>query len=248
MKEEEFFLKPYTFQKKDYVLPTPKKCPHCLGSVSLSIRGVFYGPISEKGLMIYLFLFQCHACDEMFIGRYLKDDTKFYQDKEILGNKLFYPNMEFTEITFPPEISIVSPHFSELYNQAAKAEHYGCTDIAGAGYRKAVEFLIRDFAIYLLPLKKDNILATRSVVNVVINFLSQYTALAQAANASYDLGNSETHYTKVYKHRDLKDLKDFLEITIREIVAIIKLRSFQQEQNEHRKKQEFMPVQKVKQK
>ena len=37
----------------------------------------------------------------------------------------------------------LSPQFAELYNQAAAAEAYSLLDIAGMGYRKSLEFLIK---------------------------------------------------------------------------------------------------------
>lgn len=248
MGTKDFFSKLYTFNGKNYLLPTPRKCPHCLGIVSLSVLGVFPGPISEEGLMIYLFLFQCHLCNEMFIGRYLKNNTEFYQDGKILRNKFFYPNAEFEKKVFPPEINAISSHFVEIYNQSAKAEHYGCIDIAGAGYRKATEFLIRDFAKKIHRKKGKEINATTATRNVINNFLQDFPELREAADAALDLGNDETHYLKNYKSYDLEDLKDFLEITVARIVSITKLSHFKKKKAELKKRKGFVPIKEIKQK
>ena len=51
-------------------------------------------------------------------------------------------NKEFSEI-----INSISSEFSEIYNQAFHAEQMRLNHICGVGYRKALEFLIKDYLI-----------------------------------------------------------------------------------------------------
>ena len=201
----------------------PKKCPHCNKFVQMDIVGKVNGP--KKNVDITLVVFQCIACRELIVGRYIEVGNVFWLYRHD-NQSLFYPNRAYTEKYVPEEIKKISPHFSSIYNQAAKAEHYGCIDIAGAGFRKAAEFLIRDFAIYKNKNKKEKILNTTSPKNVIKNFLNEYPRISRAAVNSLELGNDEVHYSKIYTEYSLKDLKDFIEIVVGEIVDELKLEQF----------------------
>lgn len=219
----------------------PKKCPHCNKFVQMDIVGKVNGP--KKNVDITLVVFQCIACRELIVGRYIQTGIVFRLFNE--NNKsFFYPNAEYRDIEFPAEIKKVSPKFPCIYNQAAKAEHYGCIDIAGAGFRKAAEFLIRDFAIYKHQNKKENILNTLSAKNVIKNFLNEYPRISRAAVNSLELGNDEVHYSKIYTEYSLKDLKDFIEIVVGEIVDELKLEQFEKASAETKNK-DLMPVNKT---
>jgi len=50
-------------------------------------------------------------------------------------------------VPFSNYITDVSPSFADIYNQANAAECYGLDQIAGMGYRKSLEFLIKDYLI-----------------------------------------------------------------------------------------------------
>ena len=52
---------------------------------------------------------------------------------------------------FHGEISELSENFVEIYGQSQVAENQGLNKICGVGYRKALEFLIKDFAKRKFP-------------------------------------------------------------------------------------------------
>ena len=206
----------------------PHTCPHCGKEVGMNLSSIIDGPL-ENGVEIVLLVFQCPSCRELTIGRYYSGANVFTPAYAISGKPYLYPQQEFQETVFPKEIYDKFSRFPIIYNQAEKAEHYGCVDIAGAGYRKAAEILVRDFACLIHPNEKENILKTNSAKNVVLNFLKEYSVMARLAEASFELGNDETHYTKVYEDRGLDDLKQFIRATVHEIVAILQLQQLDQE-------------------
>jgi len=59
------------------------------------------------------------------------------------------------EKAFPKEVEKYSKNFIVIYNQAFTAEINGLTEICGLGYRKAFEFLIKDYLIK--KIQKKNI-------------------------------------------------------------------------------------------
>lgn len=59
--------------------------------------------------------------------------------------------------------------------------------------------------------------------NCCVYFLQEYTLLHRFAEASFELGNDEAHYTKIYQDKGLKDLKEFIKATVNQIEAILYL-------------------------
>ena len=57
------------------------------------------------------------------------------------------PNSGLARKQFSETINRVSAEFSEIYNQAFYAEQVSLNQICGAGYRKSLEFLIKDYLL-----------------------------------------------------------------------------------------------------
>lgn len=226
-----FFVKETTFNfqgRKIQVQNVPHICPHCHREVGMTLTGIVKGPI-DNGVQVLLFEFQCPSCQELTIGRYYAGAGRFTPTYAFSNKPYVYPASEFQGTIFPEEIYDKFLRFTVIYNQSEKAEHYGCKDIAGAGYRKAAEILVRDFACLIHPSEKEKICKTNSAKNVVLNFLKEYLVMARLAEASFELGNDETHYTKKYEDKGLDDLKQFIGATVHEIVAILQLQQLDQE-------------------
>jgi hypothetical protein len=54
---------------------------------------------------------------------------------------------EPNDVEFSQIIRGISPDYCEIYNQAHKAEQANLELVAGPGYRKALEFLIKDYLL-----------------------------------------------------------------------------------------------------
>ena len=84
----------------------------------------------------------------------------------LLELKSSYPK-EPVKQEFDDNIGNISPSFCEIYNQAYTAEQTDLNEIAGMGYRKALEFLIKDYCIYKNKSEEENI--KNSLLGQVIN-------------------------------------------------------------------------------
>ena len=84
-------------------------------------------------------------------------------------------------------------------------------EIAGVGYRKALEFLIKDYCIHKTPEKSDIIKRT-NLGSVIENFVED-TNIKNCAKRATWLGNDETHYTKKWEDRDISDLKILIKLS-----------------------------------
>jgi hypothetical protein len=115
------------------------------------------------------------------------------------------------ENPFPGTISKLSPTFVSIFSEASEAKHLGLMQIAGPGYRKAFEFLIKDYAKSLEPLKEKDIESKFSGA-VVAEFVPDARIQAVATRCLW-LGNDETHYLRRWTDHDLEDFVTLIKLT-----------------------------------
>lgn len=123
------------------------------------------------------------------------------------------------------EIENLSPNFIKSFQDASSVEQLNLTDLAGLSYRKAFEFLIKDYAIYLTPDKKIDIINDTSVSNVIINRIpakQEFEELKKIASRAWWLGNDYAHYKKHYDDKDITDLKQCIDIVSHQICMKIR--------------------------
>jgi hypothetical protein len=129
--------------------------------------------------------------------------------------------------TFNVEIEEVSPEFTEIYNQAFAAQSLGMSHIAGMGFGKALEFLIKDFAIKQRPDKKEEI--KNLFLGVCLkNYIDDQNVKDVAERASW-LRNDQAHYVRKWSDRDIEDLKTLLTLTVNAIQNIELAAKFKRE-------------------
>ena len=118
---------------------------------------------------------------------------------------------------FPEEIAQLSPQFVEIYNQAAEAEAMELDEISGIGYRKALEFLVKDFCIHKNPDSADEI--KRTMLGACIKKWIDDKRINTLAERAVWIGNDETHYVRKHTDLDIKDMKRFLKALLGFIAA-----------------------------
>lgn len=115
-------------------------------------------------------------------------------------------------------IGKISPAFITIYAQAEHAETLGLKEICGAGYRKALEFLVKDFIIS--PASKIDTKAgevKKTFLGVCIEKYIDDNKIKKFAKLATWLGNDETHYYRKWEDKDLADLKRLIHLTINAI-------------------------------
>lgn len=112
----------------------------------------------------------------------------------------------------PEEIKTLSPNFYYIYNQATKAEKSEWLLVAGPGYRKALEFLVKDYAIKLKPEAVEQI--KKIELGQCIQEYMKNEMVRETAKRAAWLGNDETHYSRKWEDKDLEDLKGLLRLVI----------------------------------
>ena len=105
-------------------------------------------------------------------------------------------------------IQEISPTFVEILRQVREAEARGLHHLVGMGYRKALEFLIKDYLVSARPDKSDEI-AKQNLGHCIENHVNDPN-LKQCARRAVWLGNDETHYQRRWSDKDVEDLERLL--------------------------------------
>ena len=109
---------------------------------------------------------------------------------------------------FDSAVNQLSPQFVKIYNQALAAENSDLDELAGIGYRKALEFLVKDFCIHLHPDHEDEIKA-KYLTQCIKEYIDNPQIRTLAEKATW-IGNDETHYIRKQEDRDISDMKNFI--------------------------------------
>ena len=188
-------------ENHDYSVEYPDKCPICHHHGEISVIKTHQEP-NNTGVQV---VFQCafSGCKSFFIG--------YYPPRGQKELKTLKPQKPETT-SFSESILKLSPNFISIYEEAEEALHLGLTQIAGPGYRKAFEFLIKDYAKSLKPEEASRIEQMFSG-NVVKEFILDPRILNVATRALW-LGNDETHYLKKWTQHDIKDLITLIKLAM----------------------------------
>ncbi|WP_078428756.1 DUF4145 domain-containing protein [Alkalihalobacterium alkalinitrilicum] len=184
----------------------PSKCGLCHKQVDPTfISGAFNNGSAQSNKMELAFQCTNRECSSLIIGYYLRESASgtFKLQKHA---PVIPINKEFNA-----EILEVSSNFIEIYNQSLFAEQTGLTLISGIGYRKSLEFLIKDYLIFLDGEKEEEI--SKKPLGQCINELNNNNIKEIAKRATW-IGNDEAHYTRKWGDKDINDLKKLIDVTV----------------------------------
>jgi hypothetical protein len=123
------------------------------------------------------------------------------------------PNKSFPE-PFSETINKLSPMFVSIYNEAKTAKENGLSQVAGPGFRKAFEFLIKDYAKSGKEKAEDKNRIEGEFSGVVVNNYISDERIKELAKRVLWLGNDETHYLRIWEDRDINDLLTLISLAI----------------------------------
>lgn len=198
----------------------PNICPMCSHSIQpilIANKAKFY---EEDRNGFFSVFFECPHCNRTFISayefEYKESSGSYLHFKE---NKFLYSApIEFKRQEFSKYIENNYPSFVKIYNQSLQAECIGLDEIAGIGYRKSLEFLIKDFLILHENIEASKVKPT--TLGNCINTMVQNPQLKTAASRATWLGNDHTHYDIKYTDKDIDDLKRLIKLSVNWIEMI----------------------------
>lgn len=206
---------------------SPNLCPQCHHAVEPKVlQSTLTGTPSDLSSVLEI-AFKCtrHACSRMFIGRYQRRPQVDQRNRAIWHLIEAVP-LNHRPPDIYPEISTISPSFVQIYEQTHIAEELLLDQIAGVGYRKALEFLIKDFCIANVStmeddvtedsIKKKDSIKNKSLGAVIQDHVNDTNIKVCAERAAW-LGNDEAHYVKKWTAKDINDLKILIDLVCVEI-------------------------------
>lgn len=146
-------------------------------------------------------------CEKYFISYYTSSDWSSSNFRLVYSKPLNKITRTFDEF-----ILNTSQNFVKIYNEAFIAEQDGLLEICWVWYRKALEFLIKDYLISEKPDDAENI--KKLLLWECIKTYITDTNIKNIAKRAVWLWNDETHYTKKWENKDLSDLKKLIDVTI----------------------------------
>jgi hypothetical protein len=210
MEHIEFRSAPTVGQAHGYTVDkTPDRCPlcdHAIKPIEWN-AGIF---LKEQNREIEQLL-QCprERCKHLFFALYVfvvENGQQFYKFTGCTPNTIL--NTEQS-----PTVTKLSPDFCSIFDQANKAEKYQLTLVAGPGYRKAFEFLIKDYAKASNPPEDKDRIEKMALGECIATYIED-ERIKQIARRATWLANDEVHYIRKWIDKDLKDVKALIELTL----------------------------------
>lgn len=192
------------------------KCYHCGVYVNLSsfdaLRPINY----DENKRVYR-IFVCTNCNQDIIVKYGGEIIEY--------EEVIYPE-ECREKEFSKNILAVFPNFVNIYNQALKAKQRGLDEICGIGYRKSIEFLVKDYA-KLNNGSNSSEIESMPLSKVIEGFIPDSKARNAIKRATW-LGNDETHYTRKWDDKCIEDIEKLIDIFIHHIDYEFALKEYEE--------------------
>jgi hypothetical protein len=190
----------------------PGTCPICHHAIDPRYLSGVLRKSQVGGATLVELAFQCPQkdCLHLFIGCYSGHSSPGTSVRlQLRSSTPFSPK--------PPlhseQVTAVSAQFVEIYAESAAAEAWKLTQIAGCGYRKALEFLVKDYSILVSgaqgDAEKEDAIKKKFLANVITEHLPGTDIQACAERATW-LGNDESHYVRKWPDKDIGDLKNLI--------------------------------------
>lgn len=194
----------------EFLITPPDTCPVCHRS-GLQTRITNGFMKNQDGFRI---VYRCPVleCDNVYFATYLL---------ELDPHMALAPRIE-PGLAVPYEVSErikkVAPQFEPIVSQAHEADSHGLVLIAGPGYRKALEFLVKEYLINFKfvgdSVQQENV--RTALLGACIKLIDSKSVQGLAERCTW-LGNDETHFQPRFPEYDLNDLKALLRLAVREI-------------------------------
>lgn len=181
----------------------PDMCPICHTRITPNVMtGGIAGRIYDGNLTI-VFVCPSDSCREYFLGYYEKRNAQY-------GFLTCRPK-ETAVPSLPDFVTNISANYCEMFRECYRAEAEGLHQVAGFGYRKALEFLIKDYLVSRRPEDRAAIEAT-PLATCIETYVGDANVRDVGRRAVW-LGKDESQRT--WMDKELRDLKSVLELVLR---------------------------------
>lgn len=206
----------------------PDTCPICHSAGTMQVHASYVRTSEQEASEKAQIALQCpkQDCRKFFVAYY---SISSQTGSSFVARYSHSKPQNYAGTDFPENIVNISPEFITIYNQAEKAEADGLDKIAGVGYRKSFEFLIKDYLISKAANEAaiDKIKA-KALGSCIAQDINNENIKTVASRATW-LGNDETHYSRIWTDRDINDLKQLIKLSVYWIDSEVMTNSLVQE-------------------
>lgn len=192
------------------IIQFPNTCPHCKRLTNFTFINSNYNKQTRTVEAVI-------RCDYPNCNGFIL--VYYHQDRTYAHLKFTEPPL-YKEIDLPDFAEEVSFNFVSIFKQAIEAKARGLDQIAGAGFRKSCEFLVKDYAKSLISetdadekLKQEQLIEKKFVGKVVEEFITD-PRVQKVAKRAFWLGNDESHYLRKWTDKDINDLITLIKLTL----------------------------------
>lgn len=190
---------------KEITIEIPKSCPNC--GIGNNPSTNYLNKLDIQEGHVFGLHHRCPSCKQkhMTLQTYVNNSNKG-------SMTIVYPNKVIFNID--PIFTEYAPRFVEFYSEAIEAEKLGLENIAGTGYRSAIECLIKDYALHFELDDKEYLANPKfSFNNAIDRYIKDDDLLKGALHFIREVGNHYTHWSKE-TDIPLEVLKSYVEIIL----------------------------------
>lgn len=204
----------------------PDSCPFCHKGIKPEYKsGWFKYPEIQA-----IFMCPFESCGKFFISYYTSLVESSSEKPKTMYNYIRSVPYEIQKKEFSETIEKISLNLCNIFNEAKEAEERRLMEICGPGYRKALEFLIKDYLIREKG-EKSEAVENKSLGKCIAEFIDDKRIKDCAKKVTW-LGNGEICYFKKWQDKDLSDLKALIDLTVKWIESETLTRKIVEERHE----------------
>jgi hypothetical protein len=203
----------------------PNICPHCHVANQPSNLFLFRDVKLDKLISVWKCTYV--PCNKIFAVSHIKNGNEYIIERNLIGlpkgPEWPQPILNLKDGQTIEENIPSQSKFIKTYLQSLEAESNGHDEIAGMGFRKSIEYLVKDWAIQSRPNDKEKIL--KLWLGKVIS--EYYTGdLKDILERATWLGNDQSHYNKLFEEFNINHLKELIDLIMVELDREFKKRHY----------------------
>lgn len=216
------------FQGRHIQIKNPNICPHCHVVINPHSQWTVETKETDNTpTLITAWLCSNDNCEKIFLAVYKVEGQglKFNRFLNGLPKGPTWPK-PIVDLKSGNPKSIEKPEqtrFIKTYLQSLVAENSGLDELAGMGYRKSIEYLVKDWAIQNNKEDKEKI-ETLWLGGVIKDY---YTGdLKEILERATWLGNDQAHYNRLFEEYNIEILKELIELVMVELDRQFKMKHY----------------------
>jgi hypothetical protein len=187
----------------------PDKCPFCNTSIVPEQHLARLQINKDQTKTMVNVFYGCTKCANSFCVTYsIGNAVSGIKPKTYYVSPKYTTPPYQTNTKIDERINQVSQRAVDLFHEAEKADNTGLTEIAGMGYRKSLECLIKDALVKLGTKTHEEVVELN--LNQAIELFDGNSRLTRVAHQARVIGNDFTHYEAKYEGYDITTLKKLL--------------------------------------